>query len=103
MFTLEPLTNFLPPRLDSRALRDSLTPLLPLDKRARYETTGNVEPDPSPVQTSPTCLNLGEGTGDCGDLEKKIMQFLSAKGVGSQDAILSQPPINIWIQQYTCA
>ena len=53
---------------------------------------GNVESDPHPVHTSPTRLNFGEGAGDCGDLEEKIAQFLSAKGVHSQDAI-SQPPI----------
>ena len=42
---------------------------------------GNVEPDPSPVQTSPMHLNFGEGAGDSERLEEKTLLFLSAKGV----------------------
>ena len=54
---------------------------------------GNVEPDPSPVQTSLTYLIFGEGTGDSDRLEEKTVLFQSAKGVCPEDAT-SQPPID---------
>ena len=53
---------------------------------------GNIEPNPSPVQTSPTHLNFSKGTGDSERLEEKMLLFLPAKGVKLQDAI-SQSPI----------
>ena len=59
---------------------------------------GNVEPDSSPVQTSPMHLIFGEGAGDSDHLEEKTVVFQSAKGVSPEDAT-SQPPITR-IQQY---
>ena len=87
MFPLKPLLIFLPTRPDLRALRDSPTSALSLDKLARYEVTGNVESVPHTVLTSPMHLIFGEGAGDCGDLEEKITQFLSATEVHPEDAI----------------
>ena len=86
------LLTFLPTRPDSRALRDSSTSALSLDKLARYEVMGNVESVPHPVLTSLTRLIFGEGAGDRGDLEEKITRFLSATEVHPEDAT-SQPPI----------
>ena len=47
---------------------------------------GNIESDPRPEHTSPTRLNFGEGAGDSDSLEEKTVLFLSATGVGLQDA-----------------
>ena len=48
---------------------------------------GNVEPDSSPVHTSLTYLNFGEGARDSEHLKEKMLLFLSAKEVKLQNAI----------------